>query len=170
MLPYIGSMNQTPIDYAVYGNQKFPITHRFWQTTQSLGDFLYRDANDGLRESRKGMAFHHVADRKFITMMGPPSKDNDALWSWRLLELRGEDEGGHPMTPAQTFDSVPERHYAPVVFMDLDTDSEITLTAFRPKDRIHYPLSMVGYEIQREIIRLAEVVGKGDMKAFALDS
>lgn len=158
-------------DFAIYGSRRYLIEHQSWLDEKEFTEFLFNDANSAIKYHREGMTFHYIGDRRYITMAGQGSKTSGAIWSWRFLELRGVDEGGHPMV--STFDTVDEKHYSPVVFLDQENEDEegvLSLQVFRPKDKVHYPLSSLGYQIQKLFLNLAESRGNGDLSVFRLDS
>lgn len=164
-------MSKELVDYAVYEGRRQLIEHMRVASPERLGALLYEDGLQSIQEELEGMTVYHVGDRRYITMTGAGSKNSESIWSWRLLEFRGSEEGGAIMRP--TFDTVKERHYAPVAFMDkedTDADHEITLQVFRPSDTIHYPLSSTGYLVQRTIMNLARTKGKGVFPSRWLDN
>ena len=166
-------MSKELVDYAVYDGRRQRIEHLNFSDPEVLGQHLYQDGLDTIQQEREGMTIYHVGDRRYITMAGRGSNLSDTLWSWRLLEFRGADEGGVQMKSHLTFDTVKEHHYAPIAFMDkepTDDDHELTLQIFRPADTIHYELSTTGYLIQRTIMNLARTKGKGVFPSKWLDN
>ena len=166
-------MSKELVDYAVYDGRRRLIEHLYVPSPELLGELLYEDGIRSIQDEVEGMTIFHVGDRCYITMAGMASKNSDALWSWRLLELRAPHEEGAAMATSMIFDTVKERHYAPVAFMDkegLDADHEITLQVFRPSDTIHYPLSATGYTVQRTIMALARTKGRGVFPSRWLDN
>lgn len=166
-------MTKELVDYAVYDGRRQIIEHLHVPSPELLGELLYEDGIRSIQDEVEGMTIFHVGDRRYITMAGRASKNSDALWSWRLLEFRSPHEEGAAMSAPMTFDTVKERHYAPIAFMDkedLDADHELTLQVFRPADTIHYPLSSTGYVVQRTIMNLARTKGKGVFPTRWLDN
>lgn len=164
-------MSKELADYAVYDGRRQKIEHIYLASPEALGVVLYEAGIQAIQQEREGMSIYHVGDRRYITMAGRGSRLSESIWSWRLMEFRGLDEGGAPMTTV--FDTVKERHYAPVAFMDkeaTDADHEITLQVFRPADTIHYPLSSTGYVVQRQIMDLARTKGKAIFPSKWLDN
>lgn len=163
-------MPKNVVDYAVYQDEKVRVEHHYWETPEELSVYLYKDGESSIQNQIQRMAIHHLDDRRYITMAGEGSRKSNSLWSWRLLELRAPHECGMPMN--STFDSIVERHFAPVIFMDKeysDGDREITFTAFRPGDAKHFDLSHVGYLVQNGLIEQAKLIGKGELPTKRLD-
>lgn len=166
-------MSKELVDYAVYDGRRRRIEHMNFSSPELLGRHLYDAGLMAIQNEEEGMTIYHVGDRRYITMAGRGTKTSDSIWSWRLLEFRAAHEGGAAMTAAMTFDTVKERHYAPIAFMDkepTDDEHEITLQIFRPADKIHYELSATGYLIQRTIMNLARTKGKSVFPSKWLDN
>ena len=147
----------TTTDYAVFEDTRKEILHHHHTDPQALADLLFSDARRSLMEQAEFMAVHHVGDRKFFVMSGMGAPNSDSLWSWRLLEFKKPGEAGKDLST--DLDSVKERHFAPVVFMDkeyVDDEDTLTFQHFTPNDHFHYPLSSVAQVIQDRMVAIMQ--------------
>ena len=143
----------TPTDYAVFEDARKEILHHYHSDPQILADLLFQNARKSIETHAEFMAVHHVGDRKFFVMSGMGAPKSDSLWSWRLLEFKKPGEAGKELFTY--LDSVKERHFAPVVFMDkeyVDDEDTLTFQHFTPDDHFHYPLSSVAQAIQIRMV------------------